>query len=1499
MLRQLVIVAVLFGIMTGLPLVVSPHAGSVNPASMAAFGFIVLAAYTLGELAERFRLPHITGYLVTGLVCGPHVLGVIDEVVVHDLGLFNVLAVALIGLSAGGAMKVANLRKGIKVIAGVIGAQFGAVMLGVGLLVMLLALPIPGLGQAFLQQGGLPRALAVALLMGTVAAAFSPAATIAVIHGVRARGPVTDKVLDISVLNNVVVVAVFAAALAVAQRLVGASHGDSRLIGELLVTLGGSLGLGLALGLVLWGYLRFVGTHLLLLLVGLCFVVTHLAEQLGTEPVLVFIIAGFTFANASPRSAALFDVVDRLSLPVYVVFFFIAGAGLHLDALAVLWPAALLIFGGRLASLWIGTRLGNQLTQGPDGLGRYGWMTFGPQAGIALSLAMVAGHAFDDWGATFETLAVATIALNELVGPALLQAALGLVGEADDGRQGITEDHDQPEDELEDEDGEAGPGAEGSRRAARPKEAEPEAGLPEWLPEPGRSRRNVWGPPPSTRSDRLRRLCKGLEGDLQTIVGDLRAGAISRRREQAARFLGLLRREFLRAHRHTALTVEADSQAAWSVSIRRERGELANRWERLLLDRAATTDFRQDLDVFRSIIREVDRSIEDVPEALEVPLARSWADPREDDGPRLAAHRWWLRTRRSVTGVLGSSSEELRVVELRAITRYCMSGLVPSNLVEAAALIAMGERHLLARARAVFEAYHQSLESLLSKDFGVEERKQALERIRAEVEEDFALASREVDRMADDAVRVTASALGRAYRVLVGMVDSAGTPELPASRYRYSRIYDARERALAQLEEGFTISRDLTRGIASNLAMELEMVRLRVHVREAVDDTATGLERDIRGRLLVQLERVDEALTATIAQLRVLLAGGQGSRDSVRQGILDATAPLARLLHEVLGIAEKLRGSLKNESAVAPLLRALSSEIDELTDHFLVVSDPPATRGRSFPPRPTTRDLHFREAVRAYMEAEAGRDLTVSLGALRARIDETYVGIDEVQRVVAFNSDLAGAELDVLPDEQLEAETLQLLQEMLVGTLQRLSSRVGTLGQASADIPEQAGQAVRQAVSGNLERLTSILVEGRHSELKLRLALDAASSGRRELHGALREVATAAEQLGQIVTAALGPHSLQRARALLGLRDPDAEAQDHPTTFAAPAERVPIPTVYRRLFSDRGLEGGDLLAGREADVERVRRTLTGRGSPSRTVAVVGVAGIGNEAVVNSLLRGLPEHVGILRVRLESRTSVEQVEELLLEPMQARRGDIVVVEGFHWLFTIRPGGFAPLRRLIDGILADRGRNGWLVSTERPVWSYAKRVLPLEDIFCERFDLGALSVEELRNTLLLRHAMSGYRLHFQRPSGHIGWWLQELLTRKAAEEDLHDRHFFEQLHQATGGILSDALRLWLASVAGVGSSTDTITIGSLPEPALEPLRKLSLDDLITLRQVARQGRITADDHAQQFRTEPTWSAGYLTRLEHTGLLHRMDECSYRLAPELAGAIHQVLRERRLMG
>ena len=75
MLRKAVTVAGLFGAIALLDLLHQPSPDAFNAEAMAIFGFIVLAAYMLGDLAESIHLPHITGYLITGVICGPDVLG--------------------------------------------------------------------------------------------------------------------------------------------------------------------------------------------------------------------------------------------------------------------------------------------------------------------------------------------------------------------------------------------------------------------------------------------------------------------------------------------------------------------------------------------------------------------------------------------------------------------------------------------------------------------------------------------------------------------------------------------------------------------------------------------------------------------------------------------------------------------------------------------------------------------------------------------------------------------------------------------------------------------------------------------------------------------------------------------------------------------------------------------------------------------------------------------------------------------------------------------------------------------------------------------------------------------------------------------------------------------------------------------------------------------------------------------------------------------------------
>jgi Kef-type K+ transport system membrane component KefB len=177
-------------------------------------------------------------------------------------------------------------------------------------------------------------------------------------------------------------------------------------------------------------YVRWVGREVLLFLVAIIYSATLLARALELAPVLMFISTGLAAASLTRQTDLLLDHIRRLSLPVYVVFFTLAGARLHLEHLVHVAPFALALFGVRAWGMRAGLQLAARAGALDPATERHGWLGYISQAGVALSLAAVVGQRFGEAGQALETLIVSVIALNELVGPVLLKLGLTLAGEA-------------------------------------------------------------------------------------------------------------------------------------------------------------------------------------------------------------------------------------------------------------------------------------------------------------------------------------------------------------------------------------------------------------------------------------------------------------------------------------------------------------------------------------------------------------------------------------------------------------------------------------------------------------------------------------------------------------------------------------------------------------------------------------------------------------------------------------------------------------------------------------------------------------------------------------------------------------------------------------------------------------------------------------------------------------------------------------------------------------
>lgn len=433
--------------------------------------FVLVLAYYVGKAFAKARLPRISGYLVTGVVCGSHVLGILGRGATRRLAGLDNLCLAVIGVAAGSELHLADLRRSPKPTL-IMTAAITAFSWAFVFITFCVVAPASNLD--FLPS---PRhVVAIGSLAATLSVARSPASAIAVLREMEGRGPFCSLVMSVTVVKDVLVVVMFAVNL----ELVAAARLDFSAGGEAGGGAGGgvvsstpqggagvsltafgalvafmhpvfsvatSSGLGVIAGLALGQCLKPPRTRTLANRPALARVVRCVqtlalsassfwaAKTLGLEPLLLCVVAGALAANrqhvTGEEERERLDSVLRASMPlVNVVFFTLAGCAVHLTSVYKSSVVATLLVGSRLLALYHAARVGCDAIGAPESHKRVAYLAYVTQAGVALGLVRTAAARFPRWGDEFGALMVATIVMNQLVGPPMFRAAIVSVGES-------------------------------------------------------------------------------------------------------------------------------------------------------------------------------------------------------------------------------------------------------------------------------------------------------------------------------------------------------------------------------------------------------------------------------------------------------------------------------------------------------------------------------------------------------------------------------------------------------------------------------------------------------------------------------------------------------------------------------------------------------------------------------------------------------------------------------------------------------------------------------------------------------------------------------------------------------------------------------------------------------------------------------------------------------------------------------------------------------------
>ncbi len=369
-----------------------------------------------GRLAKLVRLPNVTGYLVAGLVLGPCLLKLIPGDVVGSLGVIPDAALGFIAFSVGGEFKLSYIRRvGMTPIVIAFLEALGATLL-VASAMLLAGQPAP-----------------FALMMGAIAAATAPAATIMVIRQYKAKGPVTETLLTVVALDDAVALMLFgiAIAIAIAQELTASSGNLLLSILSPVYQILGSLLLGGILGALFTLPLRFFrkpGNRLSITL-GMVFVAIALSELLGLSDLLVCMAMGAMLTNVSSQTGDVMKITDGFTPPLLMLFFVLSGAELDITVLPKIGLVGVVYVLVRVAGKMLGAFAGARMMKAPPAVAKFLGPALVPQAGVAIGLSLLAAQTLPEYGSTIRAVVLCATLIYEMVGPVLTKISLTKAGE--------------------------------------------------------------------------------------------------------------------------------------------------------------------------------------------------------------------------------------------------------------------------------------------------------------------------------------------------------------------------------------------------------------------------------------------------------------------------------------------------------------------------------------------------------------------------------------------------------------------------------------------------------------------------------------------------------------------------------------------------------------------------------------------------------------------------------------------------------------------------------------------------------------------------------------------------------------------------------------------------------------------------------------------------------------------------------------------------------------
>lgn len=375
----------------------------------------MIIALLMTRIMKKISLPNVTGYLLAGLIAGPYCLRLYNSGNLDSLTVITNVALGFIAFSIGGEFKLSSLKAlGAKIFIITVFEAVGASILVASTLI-LLKFPIT-----------------LALVLGAIASATAPAATLMVVRQYKAQGPVTSTLLPVVAIDDAVCLMLFSILSSVAKSL--ESEGGFSLYQTIIkpiIEIVLSLAIGLCIGIVLSIGTKFFKSRAnrISLVCTAVFLGVGISEKFGLSSLLLCMAIGAALANYSPVADPVMDISERWTPPLFMLFFVISGAQFNFSILKQVGAVGVIYLLMRSFGKYFGARLGCRIAGTEKTVRNFLGITLLPQAGVAIGMAQLSLTVVPEYGEQIRAVVLCATLVYELVGPLLTKLALQKAGE--------------------------------------------------------------------------------------------------------------------------------------------------------------------------------------------------------------------------------------------------------------------------------------------------------------------------------------------------------------------------------------------------------------------------------------------------------------------------------------------------------------------------------------------------------------------------------------------------------------------------------------------------------------------------------------------------------------------------------------------------------------------------------------------------------------------------------------------------------------------------------------------------------------------------------------------------------------------------------------------------------------------------------------------------------------------------------------------------------------